>query len=397
MPTTLIYTTEYTTVTSPTIQIYAFTGSASNLAEINNSNSSYKFELTAYRFPSSSELVVTPERQNVWGGVNHTGTANTGIGDGVAASTTFTTYNAAAWSTTRTLKGKCIAPVTGNDVGCQIENMPVGSYSVSFSGLQYIRLTAAGVVTCAVKIRETTTSTDVAIGTGKIQFVTADNTPTYKSAAIDGVFKNTAIANRNFVIQGAKTFDTTSGNTGGCYLFANNGPSDFTDVNITVTPLDQPSNSALYVQGPVLGAQTGAAIPSGYVGQWSTTTLATDKALTATNTYGSLTTYTVPAGVWQVYPRATSVWGTIQPQITRFEMRTAKSSGTGSVNGQTGNLNYYPCGNMWPSTLNVYRVDLACTPLSVTSDGTMVLTFDYVLNGVQAGNNSFTVDLFRLN
>jgi hypothetical protein len=37
--------------------------------------------------------------------------------------------------------------------------------------------------------------------------------------------------------------------------------------SIHIQPLDQPSNSALYVQGPVKAAATGDAIPDGYLGK----------------------------------------------------------------------------------------------------------------------------------
>lgn len=49
MPLTLVFTTEYTTVTSPTIQLQGRSPTASNNASIYNSDSLYKFEIIAYR------------------------------------------------------------------------------------------------------------------------------------------------------------------------------------------------------------------------------------------------------------------------------------------------------------------------------------------------------------
>jgi hypothetical protein len=67
-----------------------------------------------YRFPSSSELVVTPERQNTFGGVKFTG-GNSTLFNTVAASTTYANYiDATNWkptSTTRpTIKQRTVRP-----------------------------------------------------------------------------------------------------------------------------------------------------------------------------------------------------------------------------------------------------------------------------------------------
>jgi hypothetical protein len=254
--------------------------------------------LEIYRFPTSSELVVTPERQNTWGSVNYTGTAGSlTVRSGQVASNTFDTFSGAAFTSARTLKGKCKAPVSGDNVGCQIENMPVGNYEVSISGLMF-QDPGTTTVGCSHRIFETTTSTQVASQTASR--ATSSGGVLYQGRTIKGVFNNTSLANRNFVIQAAKTFVLDGTTQGQCLLFINTS-GDISDVNFTITPLDQPSNSALYVQGPVLGAQTGAAISSGYVGE---TIVAENNAFVQTGMTNSTTVaflnITLTPGVWLI-------------------------------------------------------------------------------------------------
>jgi hypothetical protein len=269
-------------------------------------------EMQIARFPTSSELVVTPERQNVWGSVNYTGTAGSlTVRSGQAASNTFDTFSGAAFTSARTLKGKCKAPVSGDNVGCQIENMPVGNYEVSVSGLMF-QDPGTTTVACSHRIFETTTSTQVASHTSSR--IAASGGLLYQGRTIKGVFNNTAVANRNFVIQAAKGFIADSSTQGQCLLFINTS-GDISDVNVTVTPLDQPSNSALYVQGPVQAAATGAAIPAGYVGEVlrytnNPTNITTNLSW---NNFGSIT---LPAGVWScsmstIFTRSTASFAAV--------------------------------------------------------------------------------------
>jgi hypothetical protein len=249
-------------------------------------------EMQIARFPTSSELVVTPERQNVWGSVNYTGTAGSlTVRSGQAASNTFDTFSGAAFTSARTLKGKCKAPVSGDNVGCQIENMPVGNYEVSVSGLMF-QDPGTTTVACSHRIFETTTSTQVASHTSSR--IAASGGLLYQGRTIKGVFNNTAVANRNFVIQAAKGFIADSSTQGQCLLFINTS-GDISDVNVTVTPLDQPSNSALYVQGPVKAAATGDAIPAGYVGELKE---AEATGITVTTSATTITSLTLQPGIW---------------------------------------------------------------------------------------------------
>jgi hypothetical protein len=75
---------------------------------------------------------------------------------------------------------------------------------------------------------------------------------------MQGVYQNTSVANRTFFLQAYRTSAA-----GTCTGYSDSQQP----LTITVIPLDQPSNSALYVEGPVKASATGAAIPSGYLGE----------------------------------------------------------------------------------------------------------------------------------
>jgi hypothetical protein len=294
---------------------------SNGLGNCNAGTLNFQQNVSLYRFPTSSELVVTPERQNVWGSVNYTGTAGSlTVRSGQAASNTFDTFSGAGFTSARTLKGKCKAPVSGDNVGCQIENMPVGNYEVSVSGLMF-QDPGTTTVACSHRIFETTTSTQVASHTSSR--IAASGGLLYQGRTIKGVFNNTAVANRNFVIQAAKGFIADSSTQGQCLLFINTS-GDISDVNVTVTPLDQPSNSALYVQGPVQGSNTNTAIPTNSIG---------GKVIDA-----SLAKTTTGLGTWQV---ASGNFGT--PPAGSYLMimnsvgtQTAGLTGTGSIINESG-------------------------------------------------------------
>ena len=252
---------------------------------------------TITRFPSSSELVVTPETQNVWGGVNYYRSSSAvPIRGGQPASTTFETFNSSVWNTGKTLKGKCETTTTGsgNDIGCSIANMPVGSYRIHASGLMYENLSTNGVTACSYQIYETTTSTQVGVITALTQ--EPNGGIVFNGRSVDGVFANNSLGTRNFVIRGAKTSDTTTGSASTCRLFVSQGAGEISDFNITITPLDNASNSALYVQGPVKAAATGAAIPAGYQGEVNQSNFS--PITTTTNGWQMIKSISLTPGVW---------------------------------------------------------------------------------------------------
>jgi hypothetical protein len=331
---TSVWQVEYTTVTSPTIQLQGKTENTANTIRIYNDGANAGgIRLTAYRFPSSSELVVTPERQNTWGGVRYYGSAlSTVVRSGSAASTTYSTFNNSTWSSNRTLQGKCAAPTSsGNDIGCSIENMPVGSYKIEAKGLMFPILGGTTALTvCSFELYETTTTTSVHNGTMNKESSGGIN---YETTSIGGVFTNTSLATRNFVMRGAKTADNSAGNLGQCALYYSNAGSDLSAFQIIITPLDQPSNSALYVQGPVLGAQTGAAIPAGYVGEVKRLSSGGAVNVPANNTWFTVGAgLPLPAGVWScsasmAYNRNGASFTSVGNMIQTF----SESSTTGST------------------------------------------------------------------
>jgi hypothetical protein len=82
----------------------------------------------------------------------------------------------------------------------------------------------------------------------------------------------------------------------------NTGNGGVFNPSIVFEPLDQPSNSALYVQGPVKAAETGAAIPAGYVGEVKQATIALTNL--TPNAYNDLQSVTLTPGVWQCSSQA---------------------------------------------------------------------------------------------
>jgi len=254
------------------IGVYQSSGAAKTLF----ASTSYS-GMSISRFPSSSELVVKPETQNVFGGVVYTGSTNHTLFGTTAEPTAFSSFNNAGWNQPTMLKGKAAVTTTnsGNDLGFSMPNLPVGTYKVEVSGLIGATQsgdTSANVKTsCNFKIVETTTSTDVAKQSHQDWSTTTSASEETRDwpMSFTGVFSNTSVATRNFRLEAQKYEDSTTGNIGVCQAYTNTIGLQ-TYITFLITPLDQPSNSALYVEGPVKAAATGAAIPAGYAGQSKT-------------------------------------------------------------------------------------------------------------------------------
>jgi hypothetical protein len=257
---------------------------------------------TVYRFPTSSELVVTPERQNTFAGVVHT-SGTQALHSGSAEPTTFSSYNNATWNQPSRLKGKAAVTTTnsGNDLGFSVPNLPVGNYEMKISGAINTVTGGSGVYSiCNFRVRETTTDSTVIAYQHNGESTPGTGTRDYVTSGV-GMFTNNSVATRNFIVEASKFADTTATNNSSCEIFTSSSPTGAsynTYVTITLTPLDQPSNSALYVQGPVLGAQTGAAIPTSYVGEELFAADATYQNTTSA-TYNTLSLALTP-GVWDV-------------------------------------------------------------------------------------------------
>ena len=350
--------------TSKTFQLEAYGSTANTNCRVEN-YAQAGMQISVYRFPSSSELVVTPETQNVWGASTYAGTTyGPQYFSGTAAPTSYTTITGAGFTSRRTLKGKCKAPISGDDVGCQIENMPVGNYKLSFSGLTYEINSAIGYnVVCNYEMFETTLAQSIASRTSNTA-KTASYSNDYRSTTMTGVFTNNSVANRNFVIRTRKGFDISPGSGSSCSLFVGpNGTNDHTTIDFVIEPLDNASNSALYVQGPVKAAATGAAIPDGYAGN-----VRSFRSLgCGTNvTYNAGASLTIQPGVWKVYGTATIWGGGTITDFLAFISPTPASS--------TWRQSYW--NDSWFSSINVDKLPLVLTPFFIRYDGTTLYYFD---------------------
>lgn len=353
-----------------TFKIQLFNSSAAAKPIV--ANDAWNF-LTIKRFPSSSELVVKPETQNTWGGVQYRG-AGGGLGNAVhagsAAPTGYSAFNNAMWNQPTMLKGKAsLATSSNNDLGFSISNLPVGNYQLSISGFLAANVGAgagAGTrVRCNFRLRETTTSTVIAQQSIQNYAATAGagtvDTRDYPNS-VNGVFSNTSVATRNFILEAQKFSDT--GTAGSCEVWSDNTANTLnTDIFLILTPLDQPSNSALYVQGPVLGAQTGAAISAGYVGEVLTTEDNADVNATSA-TYRTITLNVTP-GVWEV--QSTCLWKVNTAVMTARNINT-------SITNQNNNPSELVLGYFGPGTTAISEMNLVSPITRVRWDGTTNIT-----------------------
>jgi len=337
-----------------------------------HASSSFNY-LSISRLPSSSELVVTPETQNVWGGVSYTSGLQL-LFNGVADPTAFSPFTSATWNQPTMLKGKAQVTTTnsGNDLGFSIPNLPIGNYEVSVVGaLNSIAGTTSGVV-CNYRIRETTTNTDVVKYSHGGMFASGVITRDYVSGA-NGVFNNTSVATRNFILEASKFQDSSAANTSQCEAYTNTAPTGAsynTQISILLKPIDNASNSALYVQGPVKAAATGTAIPAGYVGEKiEATGLLVNVSTSAT----TITSVTLTPGVWLINYNAFSQF--TAPNAFECGVATAPNSTTGwdalfNYAVQVGATSSYP----YAIISNYYVRVTATTPYYLTcklSSGTV--------------------------
>ena len=299
------------------IQLNLFQNSGAN---INLESGSARNVMSIKRFPSSSELVVTPERQNTFAGVKLQGNgySNFVTTNAWAKFTSFTTL-------TRTAFGKAKVE-TNNDHSITIENMPVGNYYITATGLLGANNAGSGATTfCRFALADSATGGPQI--TGASVLTTGDATSPNQEVegqTIGGIYRNTSVGNRTFFLQGNRVFGA-----GRCYVYTD---SDAV-TTISVIPLDQPSNSALYVQGPVKAAETGAAIPAGYVGEVKRLSSGGAVNVPANNTWFTVGAgLPLPAGVWScsasmAYNRNGASFTSVGNMIQTF----SESSTTGST------------------------------------------------------------------
>jgi len=263
--------------------------------------------LSLYRFPLSSELVVTPERQNVFAAARWHTSVNASFHSGGTAPTGYATMADATFASNVTRFGKAAAPLSSgclggvscsaNDFGFSVPNLPVGSYSLQVVGLLN---SAAGTnaTECSFQILEAVSGTSVAKQSYVDNLISGNGTRTFNSTYA-GIYNNPSVATRNFIVRAEKVSGST---TGICQANA----SSTRDIYMELIPLDQPSNSALYVQGPVKASETGDAIPTGYQNEWSTrsisdTSMRSQSSPTVNTKYYPWTgELTLPTGNWQI-------------------------------------------------------------------------------------------------
>lgn len=284
----------FTYTSTGTRQIDVQLKSNNNTASCILNTATNPIQASVYRFPSSSELVVTPERQNVFAGVKYAGSA-----DFTGTSTTYQTVQNSNFGTA-TLLGKAEAPsaacgLSATDYGFCVKNVPAGTYAVNNNN-------SAGLIpvnnadSCVFRIIASDGTTTQTAGESFARVNTGAN-GNYFSVG-NGVIKLNSFT-PNLAIKFEYRLNSA---TGTCIVRSNPQSSNNStqEPSIILTPLDQPSNSALYVQGPVLGAQTGAAIGSGYVGELKEININTSTNVPNDSVYGDIGSFSLTPGIWLI-------------------------------------------------------------------------------------------------
>jgi hypothetical protein len=373
---TMVFDFDVATTTSGTFDFQSKpTGATLGTTRVDQRETNLK--ISVYRFPSSSELVVTPERQNTWGGVVYDDSAQN-VFYGTMAPTAFTSYNDATWNKPTKLKGKASVTTTntGNDLGFSVDQLPVGNYKVTLTNGFYTDpgLANGNAAICIFRVRETTTNTII----GRIQLsgtrLALFNVTHDGFGVIDGVFTQTSLGQRNFILEASKQADTSGSQDGQCVTTTNQNILSF-----TITPLDQPSNSALYVQGPVLGAQTGAAIPAGYVGEKKTVHIGSETNVPSSGAWYNIGNMTLTTGVWSctlngLYEQNGANFTSVGNALFAFSDAVAPSGPAYTYQSQGATA-----GGIWPTSF-VYGT-LSIPPMVLLSNGSQITWPDGVTRG----------------
>jgi hypothetical protein len=354
------------------IQLNLFQNSGAN---INLESGSARNVMSIKRFPSSSELVVTPERQNTFAGVKLQGNgySNFVTTNAWAKFTSFTTL-------TRTAFGKAKVE-TNNDHSITIENMPVGNYYITATGLLGANNAGSGATTfCRFALADSATGGPQI--TGASVLTTGDATSPNQEVegqTIGGIYRNTSVGNRTFFLQGNRVFGA-----GRCYVYTD---SDAV-TTISVIPLDQPSNSALYVQGPVKAAETGAVLPAGYIGEIITSASSATGSFAngvVTQNVGNLT---LTPGTWLV---SASIQFIVSGTFTFNALSISTSSGSfDSSSGTQPQPATAGSFNSFGSLTKVLRVTSNTPVYAVTSTWIPTGTSTYAgmaFNAIRIGSN----------
>ena len=353
---TLTASFEYTSVPgTKTFQVQSYS-SSTNTMQIYGNEHSPVWEMKIYRFPSSSELVVTPERQNTFAAASWTGATSVN-----RTSTAEITISDAVFATNRILFGKAQFTGTANDVAITVPNMPAGTYRVELTATSlggYLNTAGPLDSGCFFYLKD---------GSGLIATAASSQYGTTYSqdfvSTATQIYTYTSVSTRTF------TASLAAKNT-------NNQQCIVAQPKIIITPLDQPSNSALYVQGPIKAAATGADIPAKYVGEVKHS--ATTPGCGTANQYNDGASVSLTPGIWQVTSQA--VLGlTSTSTVTNWIVFTGPTTGNSST-WRSNDLNDYSI-----SGISVASVPGITQPLLVKYDGTNLF---YFANGSYTGSTA---------
>jgi hypothetical protein len=266
-----------------------------------NSNSS-KVGISVYRFPSSSELVVTPERQNTFGGVRYAGSTDfTRTAPATDVKINTTAFGAATAIGKAQVTSLTDCGLAANDIGFCVQNVPPGSYVLT-ANLQIGAQTSSGTpgsTTCSLSgFASGTTLSATRISSSFVQQIGVSQEDW--AIASSGVLTVSSFQPQLAVYYAIGK----NSSTGTCIVRSAASGVNVALPSFTIQPLDQPSNSALYVQGPVKAAATGTAIPAGSIGE-EQIGYATYGVFTTTTTANSEidvtgATITLTPGVWDL-------------------------------------------------------------------------------------------------
>jgi hypothetical protein len=338
---------EFTTAASRTFRIQGKRFGTNNCTIDHGINA----QIVVYRFPTSSELVVTPERQNTFGYIS---------GTGIDYSTKSGTFVTPSGFTMDPGYGKCIAD--GTNVACKIETLPPGSYDVTVSAPMLSVGGSSGNQSCYWGI-----SDGVQVDVALAQSLTPVQSGSYDAiSSVSRQFTYTSTqTNRIFklIVREAGS----GGASSNCAIPASTNRY----WAMKVTPLNQPSNSALFVEGPVKASATGAAIPEGYVNEFATRRI-TDTANRNVSValgawyYPWSGTLTLPAGNWNICYRvaAQMFQNRSAVNVTQWYTRIHNQTDDTTI---MANLNWPTYDNNTTHVEGSLNTHSGCQPISITS------------------------------
>jgi hypothetical protein len=408
MPASLEHTFEYTSTGSRTIEFQLSSFDNASICSFENGGGG-ESAISVYRFPTSSELVVTPERQNWYVSASHTG-ANPNLG--LVDITTKTEITDAALTLTPDTASQPVATLcsatnappslstsattcaAGNEsLGITFNIPSTGAYEVCAQFSSNTVGNAASGIDMGFSIEETATNANTALTSNKAnaRFSRAGssdlNTAMPFQQCNNILFSSIGQkAVRLMYQQGVTPTVLTN------IILADNNRTRA--VAWTVRPLTNQSNSALYVQGPVLAAATGAAIPEGYVNEFSTRSISDTSSrqqsspVLGTFYYPWTSTLTLPAGNWLLCYKAlieqeqtVSSSAVAYPRM-HIQNQTDSSivmtqSALGQITSAPFNINY-----IWSPVSQ-------CKPIAITSSKTFRM-------GIAYGNSTGTASVLFL-